>query len=108
MTDIELTMQRIKSDYFDLGLPDYMWGGVRRYLEHGIPPGDFLHAVLTNDLSEAFGRADETNRTVMYEWCLFFYNAVPGNCWRTQANYDQWVDRGGFSYHKENHEHEGV
>jgi large subunit ribosomal protein L9 len=36
-----------------------MIGGLRRYIENGIGPGDFLWAVLTNDLRGAIERADE-------------------------------------------------
>ena len=43
-------------------IPDYMRGGLRRYLAHGIEPGSFLSAVLRNDLIDACGRADDTNR----------------------------------------------
>ena len=35
-----------------------MIGGLERWIDHHIEPGDFLCAVLENDLKEACGRAD--------------------------------------------------
>ena len=40
-------------------IPDYMMDGVERYIEQGIEPGDFLSAIITNNLSEAVRRADD-------------------------------------------------
>ena len=34
---------------------------VRRYIEHGIPPGHFLTAVIEKDLCGASERADDEN-----------------------------------------------
>lgn len=41
-------------------------------------PGSFIHAVLMNDLMEAFMRADEINTLCMWSYCCFLYNEVPG------------------------------
>jgi len=45
-----------------------------------IPPtglGHFLTAVIQNDLVEACGRADSTNRLVLPLYATFLYNCVP-------------------------------
>jgi hypothetical protein len=39
------------------GVPGYCIGGLVRYVTDGVPPGDFLMAVLGGDLFEALGRA---------------------------------------------------
>ena len=58
-------------------LPFHMQHGARYYIEEGVPPGEFLTAVLSNDLKESFGRADETNRAAMFDWCMWLYNDCP-------------------------------
>lgn len=93
---IQKLMAQIKSDYDELGLPPRMWGAVQRYMEHGISPGHFLCAVIDNNLSEAVGRADQENQTVLNKWVMFFYNAVPGRCWKSQANRSVWIEQGGL------------
>ena len=42
-------------------LPDYMRGGIIRYLQHGIKPGSFLTAILQNDLEMATLCASDVN-----------------------------------------------
>ena len=61
-------------------LPERMHGGIRRYIEHGIPPGHFLTAIICNDLREACARADEENRGLLFEYVGFFYNHAPIGC----------------------------
>lgn len=43
-------------------VPHHMRGGFERWFEHGIPPGGFGMAVLSNDLKDAYGRADHINK----------------------------------------------
>ncbi len=50
-----------------------------RYANQGIKPGDFLTAVLENDLMEAMGRADSYNRATIHQICTFVYNELPHN-----------------------------
>jgi hypothetical protein len=72
------------------GIPERMRGGIERWIEHGIPPGDFLTAVLKNDLMEACGRADDENRHLLFNYMQFFYNEAPPNCWGSPENYEHW------------------
>lgn len=58
-------------------LPESLRGGMRRYVEQGILPGDFLCAVLENDLIEAFKRADAINTMRMPEICRWMYREMP-------------------------------
>lgn len=89
-------MMRIESDFAAQGLPDRMWGGVSRYLEHGISPGHFLTAVISNNLKECVARADCENMRLLPEYVKFFYNCVPGGCWGSQHSFDVWIESGGF------------
>ena len=67
----------------DHGVPEHLHDGLRLYLEHGVPPGSFLLAVLTNDLFEAMGRADEESRRGLFNLVSFIYHAVPTSAWGT-------------------------
>lgn len=46
----------------------------------GLLPGDFLTAVLQNDLMEALGRADSYNRATIFQICSYIYNELPSTC----------------------------
>jgi hypothetical protein len=72
-------------------LPEHMQHGAREYVEHGIPQGDFLMAVLENDLVEAFARADMTNRFCMHKWAEWLYNQCPRMAWGSKAKVDAWI-----------------
>lgn len=72
-------------------IPEYMIGAVSRYILNGIPPGSFLTAVISNDLREAFGRADDINAANMHGWVKFFYNYAPSGCWGSPEAYSSWL-----------------
>ncbi len=77
-------------------LPSHMQGAVKRYIEKGIPPGDFLTAVIENNLLRAVSHADDTNVKALKTWVQFFYNEAPGNCWKTKEAMNAWVKQGGL------------
>lgn len=78
------------------GIPDYMIGGLRRYIENGIPPGSFLTAVLSNDLMGAFAKADSTNTVAMVAYARFLYAYAPHDCHGSPAKVRAWMDKGGL------------
>lgn len=78
-------------------IPDYMRDGVELYVMHGIPPGSFMTAVLSNDLKEAFARADDQNTAAMRGWVQFLYNFTPSDCQGSPAKVASWIDRGGIN-----------
>ncbi len=61
-----------------------------RYVKNAIPPGGFLTAVLSNDLKEAFGRADDINLDHMKEIVVYCYNEIPSNCWGSREAMADW------------------
>jgi hypothetical protein len=75
----------------DFYIPDHMMGAIQRYIEHGIHPGDFLRAVISNDLREAVGRADDENRRNLPAYVAYFYNEAPTGCWGSSSNYQSWI-----------------
>lgn len=70
--------------------PTHVVGGVRRYIEHAIPPGSFLTAVICNDLKEACGRADDENQRNLCEIVKWFYNEAPHDCWGSEDAMRTW------------------
>ena len=82
---------RFTCDSHTYVIPDYMRNGIDLYIDHGITPGDFLTAVICNDLVGAVGRADSTNIHNLPAYANFFYNYAPSPCWGSKAKMDAWV-----------------
>jgi len=72
-------------------IPERMMGGITRYIEAGIPPGDFLTAIITNDLHEAVCRADDENLINIPAYVAYFYNKAPSACWGSKEKMNQWL-----------------
>ena len=81
---IDFTYQSIRADIME---------SLRRYIDQHIPTGGFLEAVLSNDLKEAVGRADEDNMRVLPELVGFLYNEAPGTCWGSPERVRAWINR---------------
>lgn len=79
-------------------IPSHMTDAIKLYVLHGIPPGSFLTAVLSNDLFEAVGRADDANQQALVGWVLFLYNYVPSGCKGSPEHYREWIARGGCNF----------
>lgn len=71
-------------------IPERMMGGIIRYIEDGIIPGGFLQAVVSNDLKEAVGRADEENMANLPAYVAYFYNEAPSQCWGSEEKMLRW------------------
>jgi hypothetical protein len=63
----------------------------RRYVDQHCPSGDFLHAVLSNDLTEAVQRADDDNLAVLPEIVRYCCNEIPGLCWGSPELVRAWL-----------------
>ena len=59
-------------------IPETTQAGIMRYVEHGVKPGSFLTAVLSNDLYNATGRADQQNLAALPTIVRWFANHCPG------------------------------
>lgn len=77
-------------------LPEHMQEPARKYVEEGRHPGDFLTAVLANNLVEAFGRADSKNQDHMQDWVIWLYNECPGGAWGSEKRIKEWVAQRGL------------
>lgn len=78
-------------------LPCYMQDGMRLYVEHGILPGGFLTAVLSNDLMGALGKADDINLHALPAYGRFLYNNAPCGCYGSLQAVASWCKAGGLN-----------
>ena len=83
----------LKLKALECGVPEHCVDGLINYISDRIPPGGFLEALLSNDLAEACGRADEINKHRLYEYMTFLYNHAPGLCWGNPGRVYKWLDR---------------
>ncbi len=71
-------------------IPDYMIGGIQRFIKQGVIPGGFLSAVLENNMKEAYVFADENNISNFPAYMNFLYNEVPSECWGSPEKVKAW------------------
>lgn len=83
-------------------MPDYnampspnLRPGLQLYIERGIQPGDFLTAVICNNLKEAFARADCQNQDLMLQIVAWMYNESPALCWGSPYRMRRWMKKFG-------------
>lgn len=62
-----------------------------RYAEEGLPLGDFLQAVIANDLGDASARADEGNALALAAIAAFVTIELPRPCWGSRRIYLAWL-----------------
>jgi hypothetical protein len=73
-------------------IPSYMLEAIHQYIHKGDPPGDFLTAVITNDLREAIARADDHNQVNLPAYIAFLHNESPGQCWGSPEKMRDWME----------------
>ena len=91
MNDEQVVAQYI--DQIDWTLcPNSVKPSLKNYLGWHIPTGGFLQAVLSNDLTGAFGKADEINRECLHDIIKFLYNEAPIIAWGSRERYHDWLN----------------
>ncbi len=90
---IEMDKDQLEITLGDCQIPTYMWDGIVSYILYGLPPGQFLKAIIKNDLKGAFTYADQTNAKLIYNYVNFFFNFAPTGCWGSQENMDSWIEK---------------
>jgi len=63
------------------------------YIEERRKVGHFLTAVLSNDLNDAFARADDTNVEAIGTLIRWIYNYAPSLCWGSKEKVERWLAR---------------
>lgn len=61
------------------------------WVNEGRLPGDFLQAVLRNDLKTAIARADDESLAGLSSIVGWLYNEAPGNCWGSLEAVNEWA-----------------
>jgi hypothetical protein len=72
-------------------VPGHLWQGLERYFVERVEPGQFLIALLRNDLREAVGRADPVSFAALPDLCKFLYNFAPGQSHGSREAVDRWL-----------------
>jgi len=80
-----------KQALYTCGVPEYMHSGIIRYYENHIEPGDFLTAIIDNDLKGACVRADDTNKHCLLNYIMWFYSHAPSGTWGRQGAVHDWL-----------------
>ena len=93
---------------FGFHIPPRMMGGLRRYIERGTPPGDFLRHVLCNNLMDALKHADRENQQNLPAYGYFLYNVAPALCSGSKEKYEAWIAHNGLEYVDETREEKFV
>ena len=89
----EVEVEEDVYQFRDFFIPLRMMGAIERYVTKGIPPCDFLTAVICNDLAESVARADEENIANLPAYVAYFYNEVTGSCWGSRERMKAWVEK---------------
>lgn len=75
-------------------IPPRMHPGIINYLVHHQLPGDFLQAIIANNLRAAVERADDENIHLLPAYVSFFYNHAPLGSWGSAKAYKKWIEQG--------------
>jgi hypothetical protein len=86
-----MTAPYVASRGLGMVIPSHMVERLRAYIELGHPMGDFLQAVISNDLREACSRADDTNCHILPAYIVYLFNEAPAPCWGSREKYEAWV-----------------
>ena len=73
-------------------IPEHTRGALERYVEHRIPTGSFLYAVLVGDLYTAVERADSVNRQALVALTEFIWRKLPSNIYGNAENIENHLD----------------
>lgn len=73
-------------------IPEHMRIPMVEYVQNRRKPGDFLTAVITNNLKNAIGYADETNLPLLKLYVWWFYNVAPANCQGSVEKMNAWLN----------------
>lgn len=81
-------------------IPPHTLEALIRYRDHGLPPGSFLTAFLSNNLMEALGRADIENLQNFAAIGYFIYNAIPERSHGSMSKVATWIEERSSDMYK--------
>lgn len=71
-------------------IPPHTLASIERYVMKGIPTGDFLYGVLTNDLGKTMWHGDAENLRALPDIWMYVYNRIPAACWGSKEKVAAW------------------
>jgi hypothetical protein len=78
-------------------LPSYVKGRLLAYIMDGESVGHFLTSVLSNNLKDAVGHADDNNLICLPQYVRFLFNYAPAPCWGSPEAVTAWIEQGGLN-----------
>ena len=75
-------------------IPPNIKEGIDNYTMYGQPTGGFLHAVLSNDLRGAIGRADDASLAAIQYIVQYLFSYVPSSVQGSKANVSAHLEKG--------------
>lgn len=75
-------------------IPERMMPSLERYIKEHARPGNFLTAVISNNLRDACGMADEENMYNLPAYVAYLYNEAPAQCWGSPEEMEAWINAG--------------
>ena len=94
-TDCNNTAAKLKT--YGTGIPVNLHQPIVDYVQFGMPLGGYLTAIVSNDLTGAIGQCSTGDMTEIKFIVDFFYNNIPGSCWRSREAMTKWQASGGTS-----------
>ena len=79
----------------EMGVPEHTAYGIVEYINNRRGIGDFLQAVMSNDLFKAFVYADDLNAYAMSAIVKFIYNHTPSTSHGSEEAVNNWLTGGG-------------
>jgi hypothetical protein len=73
-------------------IPAHCRAEMSNYIEHGRRPGNFLCAVLTNNLFMTHVHADDVNRDRIMDYITFLSSYAPPNCFGSRVKFEAWIE----------------
>ena len=78
-------------------IPSHMQDAILSYVKGGRLTGDFLRAVVSNDLFRAVGHADMQNQPLIPLYVSWFFNRAPMGCIGSEEAVRLWCEKGGLA-----------
>ena len=72
-------------------IPEPSMAALRLYIDKRVKPGDFLTAVLENNLMRACSHADDDNIDLIPVYAAYLYNEAPINCHGSPEAVAAWL-----------------
>ena len=83
-------MQEESYTFRTFHISPHMLNSIKRYIQHGCPPGSFLTAIIENNLKSSVMYADDDNINNLPAYVEYFYNRAPILCWGYEGVINEW------------------